>query len=106
MDGHAVGTACFRAAEDVVSAACSSISGMSAAGAVSCKAPSLLGDVVSYTLVVESGTGRTERAATLDLQQCVPFDITEYGPAIAAWFLACVTVLCARMLWSRTFKGE
>ena len=106
MDGYAVGLQCFRDQAEAAAVACSSVAGVASGGAVSCSAPSFAYGVVSYTLVTEGSSARTERAASMQLQPCDPVDLTEWGPVIAAWFLALVVVLCVRSLYTRIFKGE
>ena len=105
MDGLAVGAACYRVDVDAASAACASVAGVSAVGVVSCEAPTVTSGVMSYTLVIE-GSSRTTRAASMQLQPCDPVDLVEFGPVIAAWFLACVLVLSARSLYTKVFNRE
>lgn len=106
MDGLAVGLACYRVAGEAASAACASISGPTSGGVVSCESASVVGGVFSYTLNVDSGAGRTSRAVSVALPECVPVDLVEWGPVIAAWFLALVVLHAARSVYTRTFGRE
>lgn len=106
MDGFAVGAVCYRETGEAVAAACSAVAGVTSGGVVSCEAPSFSAPVVSYTLVAESASGRVTRAASMELQPCDPVDLVEFGPVIAAWFLALVTILAARSVYTKVFGRE
>ena len=106
MDGYAVGLQCFRDSAEAAAVACSSVAGVTSAGAVSCSAPSFSAGSVGFTLVTEGASSRIERAASMQLQPCDPVDLTEWGPVVAAWFVAGVAVLCLRSIYTRIFKGE
>lgn len=106
MDGLGVGATCYRSAVEAGAAACSSISGVTGAGVASCVDPSVSAGVMSYTLAIEGVSGRTTTAATMQLQPCDPVDVVEFGPVIAAWFLALVLVLAARSIYTKVFNRE
>lgn len=105
MDGLAFANACYRLPAEAAAAACSSISGVTAAGVVSCSAPSITGNTLSYVLKTEGASSST-RTVTLELQPCEPMDFQWWAPVLAAWFLAMVTVLCARMVYTKVFNRE
>ena len=105
MDGYAVGAQCIRNSAEATASACAAVSGVTSGGVVSCEAPSLTGRTVSYTLVTD-GTTRTTRPATLQLQECVPVDLEEFGPVIGAWVVALVVILCARSIYTKVFNRE
>jgi hypothetical protein len=106
MDGLAVGVICYRDPDDAAAAACSAVSGVTSAGVASCEAPSVTGGVLSYTLNVDSAAGRVSRAVSVSLPQCEPFDMTSYGPVLAAFFLAGVVIVSARMVYTKVFNRE
>lgn len=105
--GFAVGPVCFRETVDAASAFCSSVSGMTSLGFVSCKAPIAdASGVVSFTLVTASSGGMTETPSEVVLAACRPFDLQETAPIFAAGFLALVTILAARSLYTRIFRQQ
>jgi len=76
------------------------------AGVVSCSSPAVTGNVLSYSLLTETPSGTTTRAVTVDLQPCDPYDIEFWSPVLAAFFLALVSILCMRMVVTRTFNRD
>ena len=105
MPGFAVGSQCIRDQAEAAASACSAISGVTSAGVVSCSAPALAGGgLLSYTLNTDGATS-SSRAVSVQLQPCEPQDWEFYEPIVGLWFVAMVTVLCARMLYQRTFPS-
>jgi len=105
MDGLGFGAVCYRDTQELAAAACSSISGVSSAGVVSCSAPSVSGNVLTYTLNID-GASSTSRQITAQLQACEPYDIEWWSPVLAAFFVALVTILSVRMLYAKVFNRE
>jgi len=105
MDGLSFGATCYREPAELAAAACSSISGVTAAGVVSCSSPAVTGNVLSYTLHTE-GASTSTRAVTVDLQPCEPYDLQWWSPVLAAFFLALVTIASARMVYTKVFNRD
>lgn len=105
MDGLGFGSVCYRSTAELAVAACSSINGVTSAGVVSCTSPAVTGTVLSYTLKTEGATTST-RAVTVDLQPCEPYDLEWWSPILAAFFLALVVILSARMVYTKVFNRE
>lgn len=106
MDGLGFGAVCYRDSAELAASACSSISGVTGAGVASCSNPAVTGTVLTYTLRVDSASGTSTRAVTVDLQPCEPQDIQTWAPALAAWLSALVAILCARMVVTRMFNRD
>lgn len=106
MDGLGFASVCYRSSTELAAAACSSISGVTSAGVASCSSPAVTGTVLSYTLRIEGSAGTTTRPVTVDLQPCEPHDFAYWSPVLGAWFLALVTVLAARQVYTKVFNRE
>jgi len=106
MDGLAFGAVCYRDPAELAADACASISGVTSAGVVSCSAPSVTGSTLSYTLKTEGTSATSTRVVTVDLQPCDPQDFEYWQPILAAFFVALVTILCARMVYTKVFNRE
>lgn len=105
--GYAVGGVCIGDADTAARAYCSSISGVSSGGVASCQAPLWVADhSLQYSLVVDDVTGQSVRTVDLKILDCEPFDMHSYGPVVAAFFLALVSIVCLRMVYVRVFRGE
>ncbi len=105
-DGQAFGATCYRQPAELAAAACSSISGTTSEGVVSCSAPAVTGNVLSYTLSIHASSGTVTRAVTVDLQPCEPYDAEFWQPVLAAWFSAMVGVLCLRLVFVKVFNRD
>ena len=105
MDGLAFGSACYRDAAELAASACSSISGVSSAGVVSCASPSVSGSTLTYTLQIE-GASSASRSVSVALQPCEPYDLQWWSPVLSAFFLALVVILCTRMVYTKVFNRE
>ena len=106
MDGLGFGSVCYRSSAELAAAACSSISGVTSAGVASCSSPAVTGTVLSYTLHIESSSGTTTRPVTVDLQPCDPQDFEYWAPVLGVWFVALVTILAVRQVYTKVFNRE
>ncbi len=106
-DGVGVGVVCYRDFDDAAAQACAAVSGSTASGVASCEAPSVsAGGVFTYTLNIDAASGRVSRPVSVQLPGCEPVDVISYGPVIAAFLLAGVTIICARMTYTKVFNRE
>ena len=105
-DGLAFGASCYRSSTELAAAACSSISGTTADGVVSCSAPAVTGNVLTFTLTTHIAAGDSTRAVTVDLQPCEPYDWDFWSPVVGAWFAALVSIVCLKMVWGRMFNRD
>ncbi len=106
-DGVGVGLVCYRDFDEAAPQACSAVAGVTSSGVASCEAPSVSAEgVFSYTLNVDGADGRVSRAVSVQLPGCEPVDVVSYSPVVAAFLLACVTVICARMVYTKVFNRE
>ena len=105
--GYAVGTQCFRHPEEAAQAYCASVSGMTSAGYMRCYSAEWQETNVwfNYTTIAPDGS-ESAQGATAYLAPCTPMDLEEWSPAIAAWFLALVVILCARSIYTKVFNRE
>ena len=107
MDGVGVGAVCYRDFGDAAAQACASVSGTTSSGVASCEAPSVSAEgVFTYTLNVDGAAGRVSRAVSVQLPGCEPVDVVSYGPVVAAFLLAGVTIISARMVYAKVFNRE
>ncbi len=106
MDGVSVGVFCYRSPDDAASAACSAVSGVTSAGVTSCEGASVVGGVLTYMLNVDGAGGRVSRPVSVSLPGCEPFDMVSAGPILAAFLVAAVTIVSARMVYTKVFNRE
>ena len=102
---YAVGAACFRSAAEAAAAYCASVHGATSEGVVSCHSASIVGQSLTYSLRVDSGVGATERAITVELGDCEPYDWEFYGPVVGVFALTLVLVVCVRLV-GRPFNRD
>lgn len=97
--GYAVAQSCFGDAAEAAAAYCSNVTGATGAGFVSCSAPVVVGQQLTYTLNIESAEGTTSRQVTVNLPACEPYDWSFYGPVLGGFGLTLVLIVCARMVY-------
>lgn len=61
---------------------------------------------MNYYLGFEQSDGFVGRAAQQPFARCDPHDWQFYEPIVGAWFLALVTILALRSIYTRTFGRE
>lgn len=100
VSGYAIDGQCIRDPVQAAAAYCSAVSGVTAAGVASCTSASLdpATGVLTWALAVDDAASQATRTLTMSPPQCVPFDMEEYSPVVAAWVLLLVVVLCARLI--------
>lgn len=108
-EGTAHGGSCYSTQAEAATYLCSSLQGISSAGAVSCvgvtgASPSFGGGgSVSLTLRTSSGGTSTDQSVGVPLLSCETYGIDYWEPYIGAWVLACLAVIGAKMVYSRIF---
>lgn len=97
--GYAVASACYREPSEAAAAYCGNVSGVTAAGVVSCQAPTVSGQTLTYTLRIDNETESVDRLVSVQLPDCEPYDWGFYGPVLGAFTVALVVILAARMVY-------
>lgn len=88
---------------------CSSLHGVTSAGALSCVgvagASSSIGGGSSVTLTVRSQTasGPVDGPFSVQLMPCETYGYDYWSPLVAAWVVAAVAIVAARMVYERIF---
>lgn len=110
LDGYAHLGVCYRQAPEALAAVCSAINGTpSGGGVLTCSAPAWdpnAANWVSYNLALESPGDYISKTGYLYLAPCEPLDFEYWAPVIGVWFLALVTIICARLVYTRVFHRE
>jgi hypothetical protein len=93
--GFAVGASCYRSASEAAPLYCASIAGVGSSGAYECVNATITGQVLSYTLRLTPTSGNVQnRAVTLTLPTCEPFDAQNVGPFLWSAFAVGVFIVC------------
>ena len=106
--GYGVGDQCFSTLPEAAQAFCARVGGTTSAGVVSCTAAAPSGgSSVAWTLHLEPGTGSAStRELIAPLPACEPYDMAYWSPILGAFFLALVTVLAARSVYTKVFNRQ
>lgn len=107
--GTAHAASCYGTQAEAATMLCSTLQGISAAGAVSCVgvsgASSSLGGAASLSLTLRTSSGGTSTDSTVavPLLECETYGVDYFQPMIGAWVLASIAIVAAKMVYSRIF---
>lgn len=103
--GYAVGLACIRDPAAAAAAYCAGVGGSSSGGLLSCSAPSITGQELTFTLAVDGASSQVTRQVVMQLGECEPLDMESAGPFL--WMaVACVVVVGSLKLLRRQVFAE
>lgn len=107
--GTAHGAACYATQSEAAAMLCSSVHGVSAAGAVSCvgvsgASPSS-GGAASVILTIRTA-GSADATMAVSLMECETYSVDYWQPYIAAWVAAAVAIVAAKLTYQRLFGNQ
>jgi hypothetical protein len=104
--GYAVGSSCVRDPSQAAATFCAQIGGATSAGVLSCQAPSITGQTLTYTLAVDDATAQTTRSVAVVLGECEPLDWTSAEPLVWLAVGALCSLAALKALRARVFRND
>lgn len=108
-EGSAQAGQCYSSQAEAAAMLCSSLHGVSSAGAVSCvgvagaSPTSGGGALVTLTVRSQTPTGPVDGPFSVQLMPCETYGSDYWSPFVAAWVVGAVAIMAARMAYERIF---